>query len=192
MLIGIVGHDITLMTLRPMLAHLKFQFHQHGWPAAAGLMLIVSAISWQLFGAPALKTQTIALRTQQVELRKQLAKQSKPQETSRSRLDALYASLPVASGALVAVKTIHQAAAANGVKLTHGEYRLARDTGTPLLRYQITLPARASYPQLRAWLAEVMNVLPSVALDEINFRRDDVGNPSVESRMRLTLFLRAG
>ncbi|MDO9271493.1 MAG: hypothetical protein Q7T94_00555 [Rugosibacter sp.] len=175
-----------------MLAHLRFQFYRHGWPAAAGLVLIVSAIIWQLFGAPTLKAQTIALHTQQVELRKQLAQQSKPQETSRSRLDALYASLPVASGTLAAVKTIHQAAAANGVKLAHGEYRLVRDTGTPLLRYQITLPARASYPQLRAWLAEIMNALPSTALDEINFRRDDVGSPSVESRMRLTLFLKVG
>lgn len=192
MLIGIVGHDITLMILRPMLAYLRFQFDRHGWLAAAGLVLIVSAIIWQFFGVPALKAQTVALRTQQVELRKQLAQQSKPQETSRSRLDALYASLPVASGTLAAVKTIHQAAAANGVNLAHGEYRLTRDTGTPLVRYQITLPARASYPQLRAWLAEMMNALPSTALDEINFRRDDVGSPSVESRMRLTLFLRAG
>lgn len=175
-----------------MLAHLRFQFYQHGWPAAAGLVLIVSAIGWQLFGASALSAHTMALRTEQVELRKQLAQQSRPQETPRSRLDALYASLPVASGTLAAVKAIHQAAAANGVKLAHGEYRLAHDTGTPLLRYQITLPARASYPQLRAWLSDVMNAVPTAALDEINFQRDDVGSPSVESRMRLTLFLRAG
>lgn len=180
------------MTLRHMLAHLRFQFYRHGWPAAAGLVLIVSAIGWQLFGAPALSAHTMALRTEQVELRKQLAQQSKPQETPRSRLEVLYASLPVATDTLAAVKTIHQAAAANGVKLAHGDYRLARDTGTPLLRYQITLPARASYPQLRAWLSDVMNAVPTAALDEINFRRDDVGSPSVESRMRLTLFLRAG
>lgn len=180
------------MTVRLMLAHLRFQFYRHGWLAVVGLVLIVSAIMWQIFAVPALKAKTIALRSQQVELRKQLAKQSNAQATVGSRLDVLYASLPTASGTLAAVKTIHQSAAANGVKLAQGEYRLTRDTGTPLLRYQITLPARASYPQLRAWLAEVMNVLPTAALDEINFRRDDVGSPSVESRMRLTLFLKAG
>ena len=90
-----------------------------------------------------------------------------------------------------AIDAIHRAAAANGVKLANGEYRLARDGGARLLRYQITLPARASYPQLRAWIGEVMNAVPSAALDEISFRRDDVGSDSVEARVRLTLFLRA-
>ncbi|MDO9449499.1 MAG: GspMb/PilO family protein [Rugosibacter sp.] len=182
--------------LRNITAHLRFQFYRHGWPAAIGLVLVVSAIGWQIFGVAALRTQTASLRAEQSALRKQIAAQAEvqanPQNTPGRRLDALYASLPVAADTLAAVEAIHQAAAANGVKLAQGEYRLARDAGMPWLRYQITLPMQASYPQLRAWLVDVMNAMPTVALDEINFRRDDAGSPAVESRMRLTLFLKAG
>lgn len=180
------------MTTDMLFAHLRFQFHRHGWPAAVGLLLILGAIVWELFAVPALRTEAIIRRAEQSELGKQLAEQSKPHQTSANRLEDLYASLPADSAALAAVQTIHHAAAANGVNLPYGDYRLARDASNSLLRYQITLPARASYPQLRAWLSDVMNALPTAALDEISFQRDDVATPLVESRMRLTIFLKAG
>ena len=92
---------------------------------------------------------------------------------------------------LQAVETIHLSAAANGVKLATGDYRLVRDGSAKLQRYQMNLPAQASYASLHRWLAEVMNSVPSVSLDDISFQRDDVGSDSVEANVRLTLFLRA-
>jgi len=37
----------------------------------------------------------------------------------------------------------------------------------------------------------VMNALPTAALTDISFQRDDIGKDSVEANVRLTLFLRA-
>lgn len=180
------------MTPRDVVAHLRFQLYRHGWPAAAGLALIAAATGFQFFGVAETRAQAAALRAEQAAQRQRLAERPNQEEASSGRLAAFYAGLPGAAGALEAVEAIHRAAGANGVKLAHGEYRLAREGGAQMLRYQITLPARSSYPRLRAWLADTMNAVPTAALDEISFRRDDVGSDSVESRVRLTLFLRAG
>lgn len=179
-----------VVTPRNILAHLRFQFARHGWPAAVGLALIASAMGLQFFGVEEARTHATELRAEAAALRQRQAQQPNQEEAAIKRLAAIYASLPASNGALEAVEIVHRAAEANGVKLANGEYRLVREGSAQLLRYQITLPARSSYPHLRAWLADVMNAIPAAALDDISFRRDDVGSDSVEARVRLTLFLR--
>ena len=173
-------------------AHLRHQLHRHGWPAAAGLLLGLIALLWQFVVVQAVRDQVLTQQVAQRELRHQHAAQSTPQQVAGNRLSDLYASLPTGSGALAAIERLHQAAALHGVELPQGDYRLSRDASGALLRYQITLPARGRYPQLRAWLAELMNGLPTVALDGLALQRDDVGTAQVDARVRLTLFLKAG
>lgn len=180
------------MRFQTAIAQLRFQCYRHGWPAVVGLALLVGAVGLQLLGATEVRARADRLRAEQAELRKRLAQGPDQPQAAGGRLAVFYASLPAAADAAGALETIHRAAAANQVELAHGEYRLARDGGGALLRYQLLLPARTSYPQLRAWLAEVMNEVPAVALDELAFRRDDIGSGAVEAQVRLTLFLRAG
>lgn len=179
------------MTSGRIIAHLRFQLQRHGWPALVGLLLLVASACGQVFGVAQANTRAQALREEQAALRQRQVAQPNPQEATNKRLAGFYAGLPAPAGALASIEAIHKSATTHGVKLAHGEYRMARDGKSPLLRYQITLPARASYPQLRAWIGDVMNMLPTAALDEINFRRDDVGSDVLEARVRLTLFLRA-
>ncbi len=179
------------MTSDAAIAHLRFQLDQHGLPALAGLLLIAGAVGLQTVGVTEARARTEELRLEQAASRQRLAQQPNPEEATSKRISGFYADLPAPVGALEAIESIHKAAKANGVKLAHGEYRMTRESGAPLLRYQITLPARASYPHLRAWIGDVMNTIPTAALDEISFRREDVGSDSVEARVRLTLFLRA-
>jgi hypothetical protein len=173
-----------------LLAHLRFQYYRHGWSAAAGLALIAGAIGFQYFGVAEQRAQATELRVKQSALRQRLAQRPIQEETANKRYADFFASLPAANGALEAITVIHRSAGANGIKMANGEYRLVREGNTQWQRYQITLPAHSSYPRLRAWLAELMNAVPALALDEISFQRDDVGSDSVEARLRMTLFLR--
>lgn len=179
------------MTRQHVIAHVHYQLYRHGWGVVLGLSLLGGAIGVHFFGVVEMRTQAAELRAQALAQRQRLVQKPNQDELAAKRLMAFYAGLPASTGATEAIDAIHRSASAHGVKLASGEYRLARDGGARLLRYQITLPARASYPQLRAWVAELMNTVPSAALDEISFRRDDVGSDSVEARVRLTLFLRA-
>ena len=179
------------MTADRLVAHLRFQLQRHGWPTLLALVLMLAAAGLQVFGVAEARTRAQTLRVEQAALRQRQVQQPRPEEAASRRLAGFYSELPAPGAALDSIESIHKAATTHGVKLAHGEYRTARDGNSPLLRYQITLPARASYPNLRAWIGEVMNMFPTAALDEINFRRDDVGSDVLEARVRLTLFLKA-
>ncbi|MGB4345983.1 MAG: hypothetical protein WBJ21_06265 [Burkholderiaceae bacterium] len=179
------------MTLQNVGAWVRFELCRHGWVAVLGIALIAAALGIQFFGIEQAHMRLAELRAEAVAQRQRQVQQPDPDETAGKRLAVFYASLPDPKGMLDAVEIIHRAAKANGVKLATGEYRLVREGSAKLQRYQITLPARASYPMLRTWLAEVMNTVPTVALNDISFKREDVGSEAVEASVRLTLFLRA-
>lgn len=176
--------------LQNVIPMFRFQLYRHGWPAVVGIVLALCAVALQFLGVQEAQNRTVELRAEAVKQLQRQAARPDPDATANQRLVAFYESFPNAKGMLQAVETIHLSAAANGVKLATGDYRLVRDGSAKLQRYQMNLPAQASYASLHRWLAEVMNSVPSVSLDDISFQRDDVGSDSVEANVRLTLFLR--
>jgi hypothetical protein len=175
----------------PLLAHLRYQLQRHGWPAAVGLVLLALAAAWQWRGVDDARARSTQLHSAQSAARQHMARVPSQEQAAGQALADFYAGLPPQSSAGEAVAQMHRAAAAHAVQLAQGDYRLTRDAGTALVRYQISLPARAAYPQLRDWLADVMNTQGTVALEDLSLRRDEVSGEPVQARVRLTLFLRA-
>ena len=60
---------------------------------------------------------------------------------------------------------------------------------TALARYQILLPVRATYPQLRRFLASAMGELPALGLEDLDLQRKQVADTELEGRIRMTLYL---
>ena len=181
------------MTLTTVLAHLRFHYYRHGWPAALGLALLGMGLAVQTLAVPALQVQTASLRATQDALRQRAQKPPAKQDNALTQQADFLASLPPgdANAGSNTVQAIHRIAVAHGVRLATGEYRMVREGNDTFQRYQITLPANASYPKLRAWLAQTMNEIPNLALDEWSLRREDVGADNIEARMRFTLFMKA-
>lgn len=88
------------------------------------------------------------------------------------------------------LKRLFQVAANSGLTLTQGDYRLVPDTEGDFQQWQLSLPIRGSYPQIRAFIDAALQALPSATLDEISLRRDSVRVPTVEAQLRLTLYLK--
>ena len=63
-------------------------------------------------------------------------------------------------------------------------------TDAMIERYQVTLPLRGSYAQVRQFVAAVMNEMPVVSLDDLKFEKQQIGDSAIEAQIRLTLFLR--
>jgi hypothetical protein len=175
----------------PLSTHLAFLLHRHGWPAALGVLFM--ALVWPIahWGADSTRAETLALQQAQVAERERRARQPDPQVDQATRLATFEAGLPQAAGALQAVRHIHRSASEHGVVLSTGEYRLVDEPGGRLQRYQITLPADGTYPDLRAWMADVLNELPTMALDELSFKRNNVGEAQVQARVRWSFYLKA-
>jgi len=81
------------------------------------------------------------------------------------------------------------AAAECGLRLDEGAYRVTRESAGPLARYQILLPVRGDYVQLRRYLTGLSGSLPGLALERIQFERTRLGDPSLEARLGLILFM---
>lgn len=112
--------------------------------------------------------------------------------SAREQLGAFHAFFPAAHSTPEWLAKIHEAAAKRGVQLAAGEYRVSRSPGTRLVRYQITLPVQGTYPQIRGFVAGVLESVPAAAVDEVSLKREAVTSPRLEARVRITLFLAGG
>jgi hypothetical protein len=89
-----------------------------------------------------------------------------------------------------ALQAVFDAAEREGVELVTGEYRLARESGARLVRYQIVFPVKGQYPKVRRFVARALHEVPNLALEDITLRRESVGEAAVEARVQLTLYLK--
>ena len=84
---------------------------------------------------------------------------------------------------------VFAAAARHSVALDKGEYDPGRDKDGKLIRYQLLLPVKAAYPQVRGFLESVLQEVPAAALDSVTFQRESIASPQVEAQVRFTLML---
>lgn len=83
---------------------------------------------------------------------------------------------------------LHAIARAAGIELPSADYRLL-PTGTRIARYQLTLPLAATYSQARAFMANALNEIPVLSVDEARFRRVSAGDARLEVEIVMTLHL---
>lgn len=87
------------------------------------------------------------------------------------------------------VRTLFALAAKTGLVLSQGEYKSAYDQNGRFHTYQVNLPVKGSYGAIWKFGMLALRAIPFASLDEISFRRDTIGDPAVEARVRLTLYL---
>ena len=172
-------------------AHMQYQLQRYGWLAAAGLLLLLLSLGLQLLWVDGLHARNFALREELGALRHGQLQRSNEKENPTQRQTTSYASLPESANALEAIGILNQAAARNKVSLLTAEYRVTRQGSGPLLRYQVSVPLRADYVRLQAWLSQVMNALPNAALDDLTLKRENAALEAIDARMRFTVYFRA-
>jgi hypothetical protein len=104
-------------------------------------------------------------------------------------LDAFYAALGQRRNAEQQVRTLFDLAAKSGLVLSQGEYKSAWDRNARVHTYQVNLPVKGSYAAIWQFALAALRALPFAALDDVSFRRDSIGDPVVEARLRLTFYL---
>jgi Tfp pilus assembly protein PilO len=111
-------------------------------------------------------------------------------ESSAEQLAQFYAYFPPSSAAPALLGKIHAAAAANGIVLRSGEYKLERSSEQRLARYLVTLPIAGSYSQVRRFVSAVLADVPAASIDEIQMRRENIAATTLEARVRISIYLR--
>lgn len=88
------------------------------------------------------------------------------------------------------LRTLFGLAAKTGLVLRQGEYKRGVDRNAGLHTYQVNLPVKGSYAQVWQFALLALRALPHASLDDVSFRRDNIGDAQVEARLRFTLYLR--
>ena len=164
-----------------------------GVPGVAGLAMLLLALVWALGGLMPDWSSLQTLTQQTREAGEYLAKVEDGSVAApvvpQRLLDDFRSKLPAQPQATVAIDKIYALAAQEHITLARGEYSLGVDPKTHLARYQILLPVRGSYPQLRRFLHALLGQLPAVVVEDVEFQRKKIADTDLTGRIRMTLYL---
>jgi len=161
------------------------------WPGFVGLGLLVLAAGFALLGVQPARERLRSLDVQSAELRARAGSEQPADEppTQRGQLSNFYAFFPAVDTVPEMLGKVHRAAQRNDLVLEKGEYKLARDPDFRLARYEITLPVSAAYSQVRGFVNDVLDAIPTAALEELTLKRESVGDEMLEARVRFAVYL---
>jgi len=177
-----------------LIEQLRREVGRLGGAGVVGIGLLVFAVTFYISAHRPARVELTALRTEARQLQEQLrmgeslnGRAAAPAE----QLATFYAFFPREASTPHWLARIYAAAAAKGIALESGEYKLDRKVGERLARYEILLPLRGSYAQIRGFVAEVLATVPAAVLEEVNLRRENVQTARLDARVRFTLYLGA-
>jgi hypothetical protein len=168
-------------TLNRRLEHL-------GWPGIVGLGLVIAVAGFYISVLGPQQTHLDEVRDELARARHDIASSDAP-ETPHDPRSAFYESLPVPRRLPAVLRDVFEAAGNQSLALKHGEYRLAPSHSGKVLQYQVTLPVRGTYPQIRRFLVEAMRKNRALSLQSIRFEREKIDDLNVEAKIRLDIFV---
>ncbi|MES2151611.1 MAG: hypothetical protein V4508_17675 [Pseudomonadota bacterium] len=176
--------------MNPALARrLKWEARRLGWAAAVG----AAALALAAFGGWQSQLETQRQRMLATQLANALAPHQAPQAEAPDaarRIAAFNAFLPPHEALPELLKKLVGVAADNGITLAKADYKAQPEDGADFLRYQITLPLKADFARIQAFTVGALRALPTLTLETVAFKREQIGNGEVEARIQLSLLLR--
>ncbi|MEO8630831.1 MAG: hypothetical protein ABI612_22450 [Betaproteobacteria bacterium] len=163
------------------------------WYGLGGLALLVFTVGLTVFSVGSTQRQLKALDSEAAGLKARLGKRetNTVAVTGRSQLSNFYAFFPLAENVPELLGRIYRSAQEHQLLLEKGEYKLSREAEFRLARYQITLPMRGQYADVRGFVNDVLESVPSAALEELTLKRESIDAQELEARVRFIVFLGA-
>jgi len=160
-----------------------------GVPGIIGIgMLFFAAMYFVSAGLPA--------RDRAVELRQEIrtAERLGRPEASRggdleSDLATFYTFFAASRSVPAALQKVDAAVSSSGLAFEAAQYRLSREGGLRLARYEVTLPLRGTYGQVRSFVAALLDEMPQAAIDDVVIKRESADATVIEARLRLSIYL---
>ena len=164
-----------------------------GWPGMAGVGAWVAAATFHFSAVIPAQQQLEAARLDAASLQERIARAGRQlaagERPASEQLAEFYRAFPDEASSPDWIGRIAATAEDSGLSLDQGEYKPSRDTVGRLTRIQMTLPLKGEYRQIRRFLASTWTKVPIASLEQIQFERQKVGDPLVDARIRLVLYL---
>jgi hypothetical protein len=172
---------------------IKRWVNQAGWVGITGISLLIFSATFYLSAVMPDQARIAELQQTSISLRQQAHEalaQSNISTTDdmATQLKKFYHFFPADDNKNATLAKIYSAAEHQTLILETGEYRYISNPNSKLSRYQITLPIKGSYLQIRNFVNEILAKIPSASVDDISFKRESIGSPTLDARIKLTLF----
>ena len=112
-----------------------------------------------------------------------------PSAPQQQAMAAFYAVLGESSAIERHLGVLFEAAQRSGLGLGQAEYKWQIDLAGQTNRYQIRLPIKGEYGQVRAFCERVLSALPFASLDELNLKRDSIEDDTLAATVQFSLHL---
>jgi len=192
---NILNSDQLRVQLRSILLQIRWEAVRLGTIGKIGLgllimavVLLIAAILPQDTTLQTLKTRAETLQTQPL---------STSQKTSRptqkigddQALQIFYEFFPQIDSSPFWIRELARIAKKQRVEINSSDYRLVLEKGARLARYEMILPVRGRYPQIRAFIADALQAVPAMAITGMVIKRENVKTEQLDVRLEINLYL---
>jgi hypothetical protein len=163
-----------------------------GWPGVAGIGLLLACMAFYLSAIRPAQFRLDTARRSVIQLHnlgKRNANEINREQPPAEQLAEFYRAFPNDKELLSWMEKIFTLAQEQKINLDQGEYKVTRDKVGKLMRFQMTLPLKGEYPQIRKYLDSLLAEIPIISLEHLQLERQKVGEPALEARIRLALYL---
>lgn len=173
--------------------HVRLKDLQLGWPGAIGLGGLAMCLTLYFSTVQPAQNRLDAARLSASSLNERIARAGQaPNDSARplgEQLAAFYQIFPDEHDAIDWVGKIAAIAQRDGLNLQQAEYKTERDKTGKLTRFQMSLPLKGEYQTIRRFLSDLRAEIPIVSLEQVQFERQKVGDPLVDAKVSLVIFL---
>lgn len=167
--------------------------HLFGWPGILGAGLLAACPAFYLSAIQPAEARLNEAQQSAVSIQDRVKSAANglghSELTPAEQLAEFYRIFPNEKNLLPWLEKVFAVAQSQGIKLDQGEYRVTRDRVGKLVRFQMTLPLRSSYPQIRNFLISLRAEIPIAAMEHLQFERQKVNDSEVEAKIKLALYL---
>lgn len=175
---------------------LRWQAGRLGVIGKTGLGFIVvatiyffSALLPQQSDLQKLKERAETLQMQEQAKQNQGEMESGKKLSGDQALQVFYDFFPRIDSSPFWIRELVQSAKKHDVELNSSEYRLVNENDARLARYEMILPVKGRYPQIRAFMAAALETVPAMAISAIALKRENITSDRLEVRLEINLYL---
>jgi hypothetical protein len=168
---------------------LRAAVHELGRAGGLGLALLVGALAFYFSAVRPAHEEAAALQARRAEVGKRPVRQDAPATTAQ--IERFIDFFPALDSTPDWLRKLYAVAEREQLELLQGSYKLSEDRTLGLAQYRISLPVRGSYPQIRRFIAGVLDGIPALSLEDVVFQREKIGDGAIEAKIGLTLHLKS-
>jgi len=164
-----------------------------GWPGACGAAALAACLALYFLAVQPAQQRLETARQSAGSLQERLARAGQALHDGKRPLDqqlaAFYQIFPSERDATDWIGKIAAIAERDGLSLQQAEYKVERDPTGKLIRFQMSLPLRGEYQTILRFLSDLRADIPIVSLEQVQLEREKIGDPLVDAKVRLVIFL---